>query len=572
MNSFVLALCCIGFLAGAVSTASAEQFEVYMTNLRPTGMTLNWDLTGRPNTGVMGFEFRVDSDLTDEDSEFTIQVAEQAAGSKGTSIPTDWFVSCKESTRKCVGFSLQGTTASGLKGPIIDFEWLSMLATIDITSFSATDVQGDQIDFSIQPPTRTDQPALDVFFSQVKPGKIVVSTKLESWDESSVVKSGDFNVYVTDGDGEVVEGGITSITKLANVDGWTCSTTDDAVHNCQFQTLLPAEAELAAFEVQSGVYNFHLEGADTTLPASFRSVRHPLLEFDVKLENGGKIGIPKVGIGFRSVEAVMIEHPETCGASGEWCVEKEMKVVVGYRNYDAAVTFAGFQFEIESPVQWFTGRAGLPSSLVEDGFSLSDNNRGTYVCFSMTAGAFIPLAIEEPADLLYAYYNRTVAEVTLRIKNEVVSDSFGGALNTIVYEAPIDPNAPDHYLEDKTGLGGSLRVTSCDGVDPVGSEPNGYCDDEDFDCDCCLNNVDAFPNNREKGCGICGDVNNNDMVDIMDAVLDINMLVGIQTHDVQNGDANGDNMITVLDVVQIINQVLAGPDDDVKMRPCNLVI
>lgn len=570
MNSFVLVLCCIGFLAGAVSTASAEQFEVYMTNLRPTGMTLNWDLTGRPNTGVMGFEFRVDSDLADEE-DFQMTYAEQADGSKGTSIPTDWFVSCKETTRKCVGFSLQGTTASGLKGPIIEFEWLSMLATVDITSFSATDVQGEQINFSVQPPTRTDQPTLDVFFSQVKPGKIVVSTKLESWDEHAKVQKADINVYVTNGAGEVVEGGITSITQLAEVDGWDCSTTDNAVHNCKFDNLLPAEAELAAFEVQSGVYNFHLEGAESTLPASFRSVRHPLLEFDVKLENGGKIGIPKVGLGFLSVEPVMIEQPDTCGNSGEWCVHKEMKAVIGYRNYDATVTFAGFQFEIESPVSWLVGRAGLPSNLVEDGFSLSDNNRGTYVCFSMTAGAFIPLALEEPADLLYAYYERTVDEVTLRIRNEVVSDSYGGALNTIVYESPINPNAPDHYVEDKTGLGGSLRIISCDGVDPVGSDPDGFCDDEDFDCDCCLNNVDAFPDDASKGCGICGDVNNNDMVDIMDAVLDINMLVGIQTHDVQNGDANGDNKITVLDVVQIINQVLAGPGEEVKMRPCNLV-
>jgi len=351
------------------------------------------------------------------------------------------------------------------------------------------------------------------------------------------------------------------------VDSFSC-TSNAGKQECEFTGLPGDKADLVTFEVSAGVYTLHIEMGDDTLVKSFRSTRYPHLSFDVDFE-GGAIGVPKVGLGFRSVEATQIlDQSLTCGGTGEFCVRKEMKAVVGYRTYDSTVSFSGFQMDIEGDVVW--KRAVLPSVLLERGFSLSDNKRGTFICFSMQAATF-PHTTED-ATVLDAYFERELEHRTLVIKRPVVSNSAGSYLNNIVYyTGGAETQSPAFLIPHKTGLGGAVQIPGCDGFDPPESAPDGYCDDEDFDCDCCINNVDKFPADNTKGCGLCGDVNNNGELEIMDVLLSINMVEGMMQTNVKDGDADGDEQVTIRDIVQIVESVLS-PELEVKTRPCGQIV
>lgn len=550
-----LALFVLG-LAAALS--SAASYEVYMTDLSPNGATVNWDISGRPE-GVMGFEVTLECDA----EEFTVTEAVEATGSN---LPDSWMVQCSISTAKCLGFSLQGIRATQ-SGPILEYSWLPTLGNVDLSSFSAANHLSQQIDLDVQRPTPIPQPVLDVSWSTVKPSSITLASQLTGWD---AVRKAEFSVIARYQDGSKAQ--ITTFSALNGADV-TCTAADTQL-NCVGNNLPGELTDLVEFAVPASVYHLYVEKAPgmDSLEAAFQSVRKHTLTFDVQLENDGKVAVPKVGLGFKSVEAVEIYNSQnplkTCGTSAEFCVQKEMEVVVGYQTYDSGISFSGFQFEIVGPVEWL--RAELPPAVLAlNGMTLSHNNKGTFVAFSISSAVSFP-ATNGILPLLNAYYTRTVEPLSLSITKAVMSDSLGVALGTIIYSAPVGSGAADPYAEDKTGLGGNLFVASCDGVDPVGSEKDGLCDDEDFDCDCCINNVDAFPEDANKGCGLCGDVNNNGIVDIMDALLDINMVVGIQSHDSQNGDATGDGAITVADIVRIVDHILA-PELEVKSRPCNQV-
>lgn len=546
------------FLGLAAALSSVASYEVYMTGLSPNGATVNWDISARPE-GVMGFEVTLECDA----AEFTVTEAIEAPASN---LPDSWMVSCSISTAKCLGFSLQGIRAYQ-SGPLLQYTWLPTLGTVDLTSFSAANHLSQPIDLDVQRPTPIPQPVLDVSWSTVKPSKITLATQLTGWDS---VRKAEFSVIAKYQDGSKVQ--ITEYQALNGVDV-TCTAANTQL-DCIGNNLPGDLTDLAEFTVPASAYHLYVEKAPGTdsLEAAFSSVRAHTLTFDVQLENTGKVAVPKVGLGFQSVEAVEIynvQNPlKTCGTTAEFCVQKEMEVVVGYQTYDSGVSFAGFQFEIVGPVEWI--RAELPpAALALNGMTLSHNNQGTFVAFSISSAVSFP-GTNSILPLLNAYYTRTTDSLSLSIANAVMSDSLGIALGTIIYSSPVG-GAPDTYADDKTGLGGNLFVPSCDGVDPVGSEQDGLCDDEDFDCDCCINNVDSFPEDPNKGCGLCGDVNNNGIVDIMDALLDINMVVGIQSHDEQNGDATGDGAITVADIVKIVDHILA-PELEVQSRPCSQVL
>jgi len=58
------------------------------------------------------------------------------------------------------------------------------------------------------------------------------------------------------------------------------------------------------------------------------------------------------------------------------------------------------------------------------------------------------------------------------------------------------------------------------------------------------------------GSGILGDVNNDEAIDVLDAVLVINMILGTEPLNYATADLNADNQINVQDIILLINIIL----------------
>ena len=56
--------------------------------------------------------------------------------------------------------------------------------------------------------------------------------------------------------------------------------------------------------------------------------------------------------------------------------------------------------------------------------------------------------------------------------------------------------------------------------------------------------------------GVFGDVNNDDSADVLDVVLIINMILGLESSNYATADLNGDNQINVQDIIILINVIL----------------
>ena len=56
--------------------------------------------------------------------------------------------------------------------------------------------------------------------------------------------------------------------------------------------------------------------------------------------------------------------------------------------------------------------------------------------------------------------------------------------------------------------------------------------------------------------GVFGDVNNDDTADVLDVVLIINMILGLESSNYATADLNGDNQINVQDIIILINVIL----------------
>ena len=55
---------------------------------------------------------------------------------------------------------------------------------------------------------------------------------------------------------------------------------------------------------------------------------------------------------------------------------------------------------------------------------------------------------------------------------------------------------------------------------------------------------------------IIGDVNLDDALDILDVVIMVNMIFGLEAPNYQVADTNDDGLINVLDVINVINFIL----------------
>ena len=56
--------------------------------------------------------------------------------------------------------------------------------------------------------------------------------------------------------------------------------------------------------------------------------------------------------------------------------------------------------------------------------------------------------------------------------------------------------------------------------------------------------------------GVFGDVNNDETADVLDVVLIINMILGLESSNYATADLNGDNQINVQDIILLINVIL----------------
>ena len=59
------------------------------------------------------------------------------------------------------------------------------------------------------------------------------------------------------------------------------------------------------------------------------------------------------------------------------------------------------------------------------------------------------------------------------------------------------------------------------------------------------------------GSGLLGDINNDEMIDVLDVVLLVNMILGSEPSNYATADINNDNEINVQDIIFLINIILA---------------
>tara|TARA_Y100000748_G_scaffold276885_1_gene253555 strand:- start:29 stop:727 length:699 start_codon:yes stop_codon:yes gene_type:complete len=94
------------------------------------------------------------------------------------------------------------------------------------------------------------------------------------------------------------------------------------------------------------------------------------------------------------------------------------------------------------------------------------------------------------------------------------------------------------WTYSKDGGGGSTDCT------------NTGCDDAAF-----IDDI-VFPSVESQGNSLAGDVNGDEVVNVLDVIQTVNMALGSQDPDYINADINSDGIINVLDIVSIVNIVL----------------
>ncbi|MAX10497.1 MAG: hypothetical protein CMG13_06595, partial [Candidatus Marinimicrobia bacterium] len=96
------------------------------------------------------------------------------------------------------------------------------------------------------------------------------------------------------------------------------------------------------------------------------------------------------------------------------------------------------------------------------------------------------------------------------------------------------------WTYSKDGGGGSTDCT------------NTGCDDAAF-----IDDI-VFPSVESQGNSLAGDVNGDEVVNVLDIIQTVNMALGSQDPDYMNADINSDGIINVLDVILIANMLLDG--------------
>ena len=121
--------------------------------------------------------------------------------------------------------------------------------------------------------------------------------------------------------------------------------------------------------------------------------------------------------------------------------------------------------------------------------------------------------------------------------------------NCFINEIPI----PDSHTY-KEGVIFSADVSDADIPDGEYAAKFAFADGEYNPND--VEYLDITIGSGGSGCGLLGDVNGDDTLNILDVVLLVNLILA--GDDAECGDANGDDTTNILDVVLLVNIILAG--------------
>lgn len=443
---------------------------------------------------------------------------------QGPALPSSWSASDSLTTGAIVAFSLSGAEANNNgdnDGKVFEVSFEPSLGTLELESCLVTDKTGQEVACTLPTPVEIAAPTLEFEVTAISAESVTLGYTLSGWHKVTRME------FEVDG---------MHMASFESDEDITCTKTgSNGQMVCVGHNIGEgSNQQLITFNLtpNSGGRSFEM------INTQFDSERPAFLTFDVTLP--AVAYVPKIAIGIESITAVDAST-ETCGSGPEACAAFKNEVRIMYQNLDAAVLIAGFEFTLEGDVTW------LDSSLAEGihGFSLSGNDNGKFVCFSMQ-GSEIP-ASTAGATLFVAHIDNKLQDAQLTLKDVVLSDRSGMAIAANILNF------------------GLATIEGCD------QDDDGYCDLEDADCDCCLNNVDTFPENELAGCGFCSDLDDNKEVDIVDVIRTVNMWQGTEAADVLKGNANGGNpqVIDSADVLIAVDMALNDPEDqDLKSRPC----
>lgn len=504
-----LFLLLVAALCCATSSWAAVPLE--FRNPTPSSVELHWSL----NVPVAGLQLRLGNranfDFVDV--------------KKGPAAPGDWSLSHNLAKDKgtVVFFAFSGSTAVGPtnNGKLMDIFFQPTLGQVEIDSCSMSGSQGAGVECTPPAPVQIPQPALGFTVSDISTEHVTLSYSLSGWDK---VTSMQFEV-----EGMLMSSATSSL-------GFTCANTGTGMQMVCSASNIPAatNAELIRFDIleNSGGRSFKM------INTQFAAER-PQLTFDATLP--AVAYVPKISVGIDSIESVD-NSVDTCIGSSETCIKKKMEVTLKYYNHDTTVLIAGFEFTLTGDVVWIGGDVAEGIH----GFNVTPNYRGKFVGFSME-GAQMPASAAEGSVLFVGHFENKLTDTVMTMEGLTLSDNVGVSIENIVLN------------------GGSATIPGCD------LDNDGYCDTEDEDCDCCLNDVDGVPDDPNAGCGFCSDLDDNKDIDIVDVVRTVNMLAGVDKEqmNVLKGDGNGDKTVNVQDVLLAVSLSLE-PPAVMENRPCGL--
>ena len=165
-------------------------------------------------------------------------------------------------------------------------------------------------------------------------------------------------------------------------------------------------------------------------------------------------------------------------------------------NFESDIDIAGFQFTITDIPDCIVLESLSGGIAEESGFTVSCSDLGIVIGFSFT-GSLIPAG--------------------------------SGILSTVTYSVTIDEEYTELCFEDvilSNEYGNAVNITA------------GDCKSLEL-------------------CSYSGDVNSDDILNILDVVILVNMALGLVESDICNADMNQDNIINIQDVIILINIVLS---------------
>ena len=113
--------------------------------------------------------------------------------------------------------------------------------------------------------------------------------------------------------------------------------------------------------------------------------------------------------------------------------------------------------------------------------------------------------------------------------------------------------SPDEFCTILVSWGDDSCIDDCAGEDAI--EVNDYI----TQCEDCLTNNDCedlFDDDSD--CDVDGDVNGDDILNVLDVVQIVSAITSSTTDDLNCADMNGDDLINVLDIVQVVGIITGG--------------